>query len=323
LAFIMSAELANGGCDIGAEVDLWGTEVDFWNSPHSGRDVRGRHRDGTIFPIELTAGATTAGDGRRFILILRDLRRRRQVERRQVLLQGELMRMLRVLALEEIGAALSHEVNQPLTAVLLYLQAAARAIEKQAPDLVFRDRVLGILDKAVHEAERVGGVVQTLRQFTEGRLPERRLVELAPLVADAIELAMIGSEPSTRVVRNFAPDLPPVLVDPLQIQQVVVNLMRNALEANREHVATEVRVTTWREHNEIRIVVEDDGPGIAPDTLHDLFKPFSSKMVEGLGLAISRTIAQNHGGGLSVDPGGNGSGARYALHLPVPTETEE
>jgi two-component system sensor kinase FixL len=314
LAFIIPAELT-GGYHIGGEAD-------FWSTPHSGRDVRGRHRDGTVFPIELTAGATTAADGRRFVLVMRDLRQRQQADRRQVLLQGELMRMLRVLALEEIGTALSHEVNQPLTALLLYLQAVARAIEKQATESDFCERTLAILDKAVHEAERVGTIVQTLRHFTEGRLPERRLVDLAPLVADAIELAMIGCEPSTRVVRSFAPDLPPVLVDPLQIQQVVVNLMRNALESNREHVATEVRITTRRELNEILVVIEDDGPGIAPDALHDLFKPFSSKMLEGLGLAISRTIAQNHGGALSVDPGGNGGGARYALHLPVPAATE-
>jgi two-component system, LuxR family, sensor kinase FixL len=317
LKLIIRSEFADGdGSHIGGDAD-------FWNTPHAGRDVKGRHSDGTMFPIELTTGATTAVDGRRFVLVLRDLRPRRQIERRHVLLQGELMRMLRVLALEEIGAALSHEVNQPLTALLLYLQAVARAIEKQAPGSVFCDRTLGLIDKAVHEAERVGSVVQTVRQSTETRLPERRPVDLAPLIADAIELALIGSEPSTRVVRSFASDLPQVLVDPLQIQQVVVNLLRNALEANRAHLAAEVRVTTRREQNEIHVVIEDDGPGIAPDALRDLFKPFSSKMVEGLGLAISRTIAQNHGGALSVDPGGNGSGASYALHLPVPAATEE
>lgn len=300
-----------------------GTDADFWNKPHSGRDVKGRHRDGTTFPIELTAGAATVADVRVFVLVLRDLRPRRLIERRHVLLQGELMRMLRVLALEEIGAALSHEINQPLTALLLYLQAVARAIERQAPGSAFCDRALGLLDKAVHEAERIGTVVQNVRQSTERRLPERRLVDLTPLITDAIELALIGSEPSIRVVRCFAPELPSVLVDPLQIQQVVVNLLRNALEANRAQAGAEVRVTTRREHNEVQVVIEDDGPGIAPATLRDLFKPFSSKMVEGLGLAISRTIAQNHGGALSVDPGGNGSGARYALHLPVLAAAEE
>jgi len=317
LALIIRSDFAdNDGSDISGDAE-------FWSTPHSGRDVKGRHRDGTMFPIELTTGATPAAEGRRFVLVLRDLRPRRQIERRHVLLQGEFMRMLRVLALEEIGTALSHEVNQPLTALLLYLQAVARAIETQVPGSALCDRALGLLDKAVHEAERVGNVIQTMRQFTEGRLPARRLVDLAPLITDAIELALIGSDPSTRVVRNFAPDLPRVLVDPLQIQQVVVNLLRNALEANRAHLASEVRVTTRRELSEVRVIIEDDGPGIAPDDLRDLFKPFSSKMVEGLGLAISRTIAQNHGGALSVEPGGNGSGALYALHLPVPGAAEE
>lgn len=317
LALIIRSEFADRDGGSG------GGDAEFWCTPHSGRDVKGRHFDGTIFPIELSSGATPAAEGRRFVLVVRDLRPRRQIERRHVLLQGELMRMLRVLALEEIGTALSHEVNQPLTALLLYLQAVARAIEKQVPGSALSDRALGLLDKAVHEAERVGSVIQTMRQFTEGRLPARRLVDLGPLIADAIELALIGSDPSTRVVRHFAPELPRVLVDPLQIQQVVVNLLRNALEANRTHLASEVRVTTCRELNEVHVVIEDDGPGIGPEALRDLFKPFSSKMVEGLGLAISRTIAQNHGGALSVEPGGDGSGARYALHLPVPAAAEE
>jgi two-component system sensor kinase FixL len=300
-----------------------GIEADFWKPPAGERDVKGRHRDGTMFPVELTVGATTTAEGRRFVLVVRDLRPRRQAERHYVLLQGELMRMLRVLALEEIGAALAHEINQPLTALLLYLQAVARAIEKQAPGSPLGERTMDILEKAAHEAERVGDVVQTMRQSAEGRLPERALVDLAPLIGDAIELALIGSDPSARVVRDFAPNVPRAMIDPLQIQQVVVNLMRNALGTIRAHAATEVRVKTRRELNEILILVEDDGPGIAPDTMRDLFRPFSSKMVEGLGLAISRTIAQNHGGSLSVDPGGNGSGARYALHLPVPAATGE
>jgi two-component system sensor kinase FixL len=227
------------------------------------------------------------------------------------------MRMLRMLALDELGAALSHEVNQPLTALMLYLQAVARAIEKQTPgsDL---SKVLAILEKAAHEAERVGDIVQRVRQFTEKRSPERQLVDLAPLVTEAIELAVVGSAPTTRVIQVSAPDLPRVLVDPLQIQQVVVNLVRNALETNKLRLASEVRVATRREAHQILVVVEDDGPGIPPETLRDLFKPFSPRMVEGLGLAISRTIAQNHGGALNVDPGDGGHGARYALALPLP-----
>jgi two-component system, LuxR family, sensor kinase FixL len=281
------------------------------------REVWGRHRDGTLFPLDPTVGETTTADGPQLVAILRDLRPRRQAEHRRQQVQGEIMRMLRMLALDELGAALSHEVNQPLTALMLYLQAVARAIEKQTPgsDL---SKVLTILEKAAHEAERVGDIVQRVRQFTEKRSPERQLVDLAPLVTEAIELAVVGSAPSTRIIQVSAPDLPRVLVDPLQIQQVVVNLVRNALETNKLRLASEVRVVTRREAHQILVVVEDDGPGIPPETLRDLFKPFSARMVEGLGLAISRTIAQNHGGALSVDPGNGGHGARYALTLPLP-----
>jgi two-component system sensor kinase FixL len=282
--------------------------------------VSGRHRDGTMLPIELSVGEAAAAQDRIFVAILRDLRPRNEAEQRMARLQGDLMRIQRILAMDEMGAALAHEVNQPLTALMLYLQAVERAAANLPGGSAFSQAALDILDKAVGEAERVGQIVQRMRQFTEKHDPERRLIDLNPLVADAVDFALIGVKASTRVARTLSPHLPRVLVDPLQVQQIVVNLMRNALGPSSASGGFEIRVATRREPDHIVVVIEDDGPGIPPDIFPDLFKPFSGRVVEGLGLAISRTIAQNHGGGLHVDPGGDGSGARYTLRLPLPPD---
>jgi len=228
--------------------------------------------------------------------------------------------MARVSTMDEMGAALAHELNQPLTALMLYLQAVERACARTDSPSPIPDHVLAILHKAVREAERAGNIIQHMRQFVEKRDPHRRAVDINPLVEDALELTQFGTRPgSTRIKCDFAADLPKVHVDPVQIQQVVVNLARNALEAVRGRPSPEIAIATCRTDNGVAVRVEDNGPGIQAEAIPDLFKAFSSSKNQGLGLglAISKTIAQSHGGTLAVDPGGNGRGARFTLSLPL------
>lgn len=285
-----------------------------------GQEVNGRHRDGTIFPVELSLGEAMTPDGRQFIGILRDLRARREYEQRLNQLQADLLRMARVSAMDQMGAALAHELNQPLTAVMLYLQAAERASARHSEGSALPRAALEILEKAVHEAERAGNIIQRMRRFVEKRDPVRRLVDLTSLIDDAVELTLLGNRPGTKITRILTPNLPPVLVDPVQIQQVVVNLVRNALDAVKEHQAPDVRICTKKADDTVVLKVEDNGPGVPTTALPYLFRAFSTSKGSGLGLGlvISRTIAQNHGGDLTVDPGGNGKGASFTLHLPVP-----
>ncbi|WP_246088382.1 PAS domain-containing sensor histidine kinase [Phreatobacter stygius] len=292
-----------------------------------GREVQGRHRDGTIFPVELSVAEAGTPDGRQFIGILRDLRPRKEAEERLNQLQTELLHMARVSAMDEMGAALAHELNQPLTAVMLYLQAVgrthAKAVDAHRKGEIgahFDETVRSILDKALREAERAGNIIRRMRDFVEKREPERRLVDLNPLVEDAVELTLLGYRPGTRVVRNLRERLPPVLVDAVQIQQIVVNLVRNALEAVRGGEHARIWIETQAKDGMIRFSVRDSGAGVPMEALPSLFKAFAStkRTGLGLGLAISRTIAQNHGGDLTVDPGGNGRGACFSLVLPEP-----
>jgi two-component system sensor kinase FixL len=286
-----------------------------------GREVKGCHRDGTVFPVELSIGEAITPDGRQFVAILRDLRSRRDAEQGLSQLQADLWRMARVSAMDEMGAALAHELNQPLTALMLYLQTVERTSVRCSEGAALSPAAIVILEKAVHEAERAGNIIQRMRRFVEKRDPVRRLMDITLLIDDAVELTLLGNRPGMKVARELTPNLPAVFVDPVQIQQIVVNLLRNALEAAEENEMPDVRISVTKVDDAVILKVADNGPGVPEKALPHLFKAFSTSKGNGfgLGLVISKTIAQNHGGDLTVDPGGNGRGACFTLHLPVPT----
>lgn len=283
-----------------------------------GREVRGCHADGTVFPIELSVGEAKTPEGRQFIGIIRDLRPRKLVESRLAQLQAQLVKMARVNAMDEMGAAIAHELNQPLTAVMLYLQALSRKLKAgdPAPDTALME----ILAKASREAERAGSIIQKMRHFVEKREPDRQAVDISKLIDEALELTLLGHDgDDIEVVRDEAPGLPAVEVDPVQIQQVLVNLVRNAVEAVKGRDERWIRIAGRADGSRLLVEVEDSGAGIPKETVRELFKAFSSskKSGLGLGLAISRSIAQNHGGDLLVEPGGSGRGATFVLSLPL------
>lgn len=288
-----------------------------------GRRVEARHRDGTVFPVELSVGEAHTPEGRQFIGILRDDRPREAYERRLAELQAELVHMARVSAMDEMGSAIAHELNQPLTAAMLYLEAASRRLkaENGAGDPL----VLEVIGKAMREAGRAASIIQHMRSFIEKREPNRRPCAIAALVDDALELALVGGKGRTiEIVRDIDPALPQIPVDPIQIQQILVNLVRNAVEVVEGRAERRIEISAALHGEFLRISVADSGPGIPPDRLPDLFKAFSSSKISGLGLglAISKSIAQNHGGELSVDPGGNGRGACFRLDLPLQVDPD-
>lgn len=283
-----------------------------------GREVRGRHKSGREFPVELSVGEAATQEGRQFVGIMRDLRPRKIQEERLNRMQSQLVHFARVNAMDEMGAAIAHELNQPLTAVMLYLQAITR--KTQQTDTGLDPKFVEILGKAVREAERAGQIIQRMRQFVENREAERRSANVGELVDEALELVLLGQYTlSVNVVRDDEEDLPRVDVDPVQIQQIMVNLIRNALEVVKNAEERWIRISSRRDDDNVVIEVADSGPGIPPANLRNLFRAFSStkKKGLGLGLAISKSIAQSHGGDLTVDAGGNGRGAVFTLKLPL------
>ena len=288
-----------------------------WRIIGADREVKARHRDGTIIPVELAIGVALTLEGRQFIAVLRDLRSRKESEHRLSELQAELARISRISAIAEMGSAIAHEINQPLTALMLYLQSMKRTDEPSNKTEAFTQHAM--IDKAYTEAERACAIIRRMRKFAEKREAEHKLVDLRPLIGDAIELSMAGHRHHTRLTRVDDPDLPLMSVDPVQFQQVVVNLVRNALEAVSGREDAEIRVMTRRHSEVLELSVEDNGPGIPPEVIDELFDAFSTFKNSGLGLglAISRTIAQNHGGDLKFNPGSGGRWTKFVLTLPL------
>lgn len=288
-----------------------------------GREVEGRRKDGSLFPLDLSVGEAITPNGRQFIGVIRDLTARRDAERRLASVQADLIRMTRVSALDEMGSALAHELNQPLTAIMLYLQALEREVTRlQSAQSTMEPRAAELLGKAKREAQRAGSIIQRVRQLVEKRAPERRRSDLNLVVDEALELAMLGRRRNVHLERHGPETLPVVLVDPVQIQQVVLNLARNAIEACEEEDRPTLTVRTWFEGEAVCFSVGDNGAGIPQEQMNKLFNAFQSETGSGMGigLTISRAIVQNHLGELHVDPGGDGQGARFTVRLPIAAE---
>lgn len=289
-----------------------------WNDAR--RETVGRRSDGMLVPIDLSVREVATAEGPQYVGVLRDLRQGREAEQRLDRMRADVLRMARVCSIGEMGAALVHELNQPMTALLLYLQAVERMLGRGMAEPERSRQATAMLEKATREAERAGDIIQRMRQFMEKGAPVRRAVDLGPLVEDAVDLTLLGARPALRVARKLDPGLPQVVVDPVQIQQVVVNLVRNALEAVKDRETPDIRVATELERGAVALRVVDNGPGIAPEQVGNLFTALTVSKGSGVGfgLAISKTIAENHGGDLTVDPGGPGRGACFTLRLPLP-----
>ncbi|MET1414253.1 PAS domain S-box protein [Roseibium sp. HPY-6] len=282
-----------------------------------GREVQAQHKDGTVFPIELSVGEANTPDGRQFIGILRDLRSRKQIEDRLAKTQAQLLHMTRLSALDEMGAAIAHELNQPLTAVLLYLQSVSR---KAKTDDSIDPLILSVIEKAVREAERAGEIIQRMRQLVEKKAPERQTVDVPELVRSCLEMAELGSGGQQAYLSASVQEgLPSLQADPVQIRQILINLLRNAREAVADQPEKKVTLSVRLNEDLLEFRVTDNGPGVPVELIDGLFRAFTGVKHKGvgLGLAISRSIAQNHGGDLKLETSPEGTGASFLLTLPV------
>ncbi|MBV8166545.1 MAG: PAS domain S-box protein [Alphaproteobacteria bacterium] len=281
-----------------------------------GRVVVGQRKDHTTFPMELSVGEMPREEGRTFVGFVRDITERQGTERRLQELQSELLHNSRMSTMGQMASALAHELNQPLTAVINYAQAGRRLIGAGGNPATLTE----VLDKAVTQAERAGKIILRLRDFLERGDTERRLEDINKVVEEATALALVGAKDSgVRVRFGIAQALPPVMIDKIQIQQVVLNLVRNALEAMEHSERREMTIDTARtDDGDVETVVVDSGPGLSPEVEAQLFQPFVStkRTGMGLGLSICRTIVEAHGGRLTAGSHPAG-GAIFRFTLPA------
>jgi len=282
-----------------------------------GRVVVGQRKDGSTFPMELAVGEMRSGGERYFTGFIRDLTERQQTETRLQELQSELVHMSRFTALGEMASTLAHEINQPLTAIANYLKGCRRILERMEGDPVpmLREAV----GQAADQALRAGQVIRHLREFVARGESERHIENLPKLIEEASALALVGAkEKGVRVVFRLDPRAHLVLADRIQIQQVLLNLIRNAIEAMQDSERRELVIGTRGDQGDglVEASVQDTGSGIAPDIAARLFEPFvtSKKHGMGVGLSICRTIVEAHGGKIWAESEqGRGTIFRFTL----------
>jgi len=283
-----------------------------------GRVVVGKRRDGTTFPIELAVGEALTKGKHVFTGLIRDISGRQDTERRLHEVQDELLHVSRLSAMGELASALAHELNQPLTAISNYL-LAARQLVQRGPDQV--ERAADIIGKSIDQAMRAGQIIRQLRSFVQKRDVERALAEIDKVVDEASALAFIGlKEKGVSVSIERQSGLPMVPIDRIQIQQVLINLIRNAVDAMEGMPRRELTIKVTREEEEVRISVTDTGTGIAPEFREKVFQAFATTKTTGMGvgLSISRNIVEAHGGRLWYEPNPAG-GTSFVLALPLST----
>jgi two-component system sensor kinase FixL len=284
----------------------------------TGRTVVGQRRDGSTFPMELSVGEAITEGERIFTGFVRDLSEKHAAEEHIEALRADLIHVARISAMGTMASTLAHELNQPLTAVAYYMQGLRNLMANPDPENL--PMILDALADAESEAMRAGHIVQRLREFVARGEVDRRPTDLPELVAEAGKLALIGArEKGIAVSFALDPQASPVLVDKVQTQQVLINLIRNAVDAMADSDARRLTVSSSLEADGfVRISVADTGPGVAAEIAEHLFDAFQTTKSSGMGLGLSicRTIVEANGGRIWMEPR-EGGGTCFHFTLPL------
>ena len=283
-----------------------------------GRVTTALHSDGNTFPIELAVGEAWSGGRRIFTGFIRDLTERQETLLRLQDLQSELAHVGRVSEMGTLASSLAHELNQPLTAVASYCESA-RDLLGDDMDSETTAMIREAMDEAAKQSVRAGQIVRRLRDFMSHGETERHVESLQRLINEANALGLVGSrEHGIDVQVSLDPRADLVFVDRIQVQQVLVNLIRNAIDAMMDGPVRKLSIRTARKDGLTRVTVEDTGSGISDSIAEQLFQPFvtSKQTGMGIGLSICRTIVQAHGGRIWFEPGSDGG---TAFHFTLPS----
>jgi two-component system, LuxR family, sensor kinase FixL len=287
-----------------------------------GREVEARRKDGSLLPVFLSVGVLEGSEPPRYVGFVQDISFRRRAEAESYRLQERLTHVSRLATVGEMSAGIAHELNQPLAAVANYAQACDRLLGMPNPDI---EEVREALREITTQAVRAGDIIHRLRALARNDFMRRERTDVNLLVNELNELIQLGAKAhAVQFKMELTATLPPVEVDRSQMQQVILNLVYNALEAlsatdlkQREVVLR----TQLLPEGEVEIAVYDNGPGISQQIVSRLFEPFSTTKTHGtgLGLASSRSIVKAHQGSLDYKPN-SPRGACFCVHLPSAKE---
>ncbi len=286
-----------------------------------GRELTALRSDGGRVPIYLAVSDIRLPGRRRFAGIVRNLTEQHEAREALASQREKLAHVGRLSTMGEMTASIAHEINQPLTAISMYAQASLKLLERGG-DL---ERIRDALEKLNTQSLRAGAVIERIQRFARPQDSSKELVALNELVTDLLKLAESDARMhDIELDLDLADDLPLVYADPVQIQQVILNLIRNGIDAMNEigcRNGRRIQVTTSAGAGEVTLSVSDLGHGVADDQSDVLFTPFHTTKKEGMGMGLSicRSIVSDHGGELRY---ANNSGPGACFYFTVPTEHE-
>ncbi|HVV65957.1 MAG TPA: PAS domain S-box protein [Rhizomicrobium sp.] len=279
-------------------------------------------KDGARIDVSLSASPLRDSSGTVIgaSKIARDITEKKAAEAKLRDMQAEMAHVSRLTSMGQLSSALAHELNQPLTATTNYLNTARTLLENaEDPRIAKADQAL---EKGVAQIQRAGQIIRRLREFVEKRKVSRALADINEVVQEAVTLGLVASsDVNIRLRADLVPNLPRILMDRVQIQQVMVNLIRNAVEAMQGSKRKEMAIATTASDGYVRVAVADTGPGVSPELAERLFQPFvtTKSTGMGIGLMICRSIVEAHGGSLSL-AARQGGGAIFQFQLPIDAE---
>ena len=261
------------------------------------------------------------------MMIATDITPRRKAEEQAALQAERAQSASRLITMGEMASSVAHELNQPLTAISNYCRGMVTRIER---DSISREDLLGALEKTARQAQRAGQIIHRIRSFVKRSEPNRTLSEVATMVSNAMELADIElRRHHVRLTHYLAPNLPAILVDPILIEQVLINLLKNAAESieqaqrpsARRRVELRVSGKTLEGQSVVEFAVLDSGRGLTPEIMGRLFEAFYSTKAEGMGIGLKlcRSIIESHQGRLEAENLYNDDeilGCRFTFWIP-------
>jgi two-component system sensor kinase FixL len=279
-----------------------------------------RRKDGSEIAISLSAASVRNGESQiaGILFTAREIAPE-PAQPKASTLEAELAHVSRLSAMGEMSAAIAHELNQPLTAVTNYVKAAQRFLSADKPSLAQIQSARDAVEKAADQTIRAGTIIRYLRDFVEKRESEKAPENINQVIREAVALGLVGTAHSNITVKlDLEPRIPRLIVDKIQIQQVLLNLIRNAVEAMAGVNNGEIHVSSVTSDRYAEITIRDNGPGFLPEMAGKLFHAFATTKRDGLGigLKICQSIVEAHGGSIRALPGG--PGAAFQIRLPLP-----